>query len=536
MTETHKLASKLLSESKQVSNDLSVAQLVAEAIKNGEGVLSSTGAIMCDTGKYTGRSPQDRFIVEDDYTKDRVWWGSINKPFPQDKFNGLASKMVDYLLDNQKLYVNNVYAGADPSYRIKVRVVTPLASVSHFVNNMFIVPSDEELRSFGEPDYVVLQAPDFNANPDLDGTRQGNFSILNFGEKAALVGGSRYTGEIKKGIFSVLNALLIDQDVLPMHCSANESLDGESAVFFGLSGTGKTTLSADPDRNLIGDDEHGWSANGIYNFEGGCYAKTIDLTRKNEPEIWDAIKFGATLENTRFFPGTSVVDYTNVVVTENTRVSYPIEHISNAKIPSVSETHPKNIFFLTCDAYGVLPAISKLTKEQAMYHFMSGYTAKVAGTEAGITEPTPTFSACFGAPFMPLHPSVYAKKLGEKMTEHNTNIWLINTGWSNGPSDKVGRTKLKYTRAMITAALEGKLDQVEFVEHPVFGVQIPTEVPNVPKEALDARQSWIDNGFKGYDETAMKLAGKFVANFKKFEDGLEDKSILQGAPSVAQKV
>ncbi|WP_044202885.1 phosphoenolpyruvate carboxykinase (ATP) [Flammeovirga sp. OC4] len=536
MTATHKLASKLLAESKQVNRDLSIAQLVAEAIRNGEGALSSTGAIMCDTGKYTGRSPQDRFIVEDDYTKDRVWWGSINKPFPQDKFEGLASKMVDYLLNNQKLYVNNVYAGADPAYRIKVRVVTPLASVSHFVNNMFIVPSDEELRSFGEPDYVVLQAPDFHANPQLDGTRQGNFSILNFGEKTALVGGSRYTGEIKKGIFSVLNALLVDENVLPMHCSANEGVKGDSAVFFGLSGTGKTTLSADPNRNLIGDDEHGWSDKGIYNFEGGCYAKTIDLTRENEPEIWDAIKFGATLENTRFFPGTSVVDYTNVTVTENTRVSYPIDHIDNAKIPSVSETHPKNIFFLTCDAYGVLPAISKLTKEQAMYHFMSGYTAKVAGTEAGVTEPTPTFSACFGAPFMPLHPSVYAMMLGEKMTTYKTNIWLINTGWSNGPSDRVGRTKLKYTRAMITAALEGQLDHVEFVEHPVFGVQVPKEVEGVPNEALDAKASWKANGFKNYDAVAMKLAAKFVENFKQFEEGLEDPSILEGAPKVSEKV
>ncbi|GAA4837624.1 phosphoenolpyruvate carboxykinase (ATP) [Algivirga pacifica] len=530
MTETNKLNAEFLKDVKQINYNLAPSSLIEEALRNGEGVLADTGAFMCDTGKFTGRSPQDRFIVEDAYTKDRVWWGNINKPFDADKFSALHLKMLDYLKDNQKLYVRDVFAGADERYRIKVRVITPLASVSLFVSNMFIEPSAEELKNFGEPDWMVVQAPEYNATPAVDGTRQGNFSILNFAEKCAIVGGSRYTGEIKKGIFSVLNAVLPEEGVLPMHCSANEGLEGDTAVFFGLSGTGKTTLSADPDRKLIGDDEHGWSQdNGIYNFEGGCYAKTIDLTKEKEPQIWDAIKFGATLENTRFFPGTKTVDYENVSVTENTRTSYPIDHIPGAKIPSVGG-HPKNIFFLTCDAYGVLPPISKLTKEQAMYHFMSGYTAKVAGTEAGVTEPTPTFSACFGAPFMPLHPSVYAKMLGDKMEQFNTNIWLINTGWSEGPYGKADRTKLKYTRAMITAALNGQLDNVAFVEDEIFGVLVPTEVANVPAEVLSPKGNWEKAGIQGFTETAKKLAMAFVDNFKKFEEGLEDATILKGAP------
>ncbi|MEH0154933.1 phosphoenolpyruvate carboxykinase (ATP) [Limibacter armeniacum] len=530
MTETNKLNAEFIKDVKQVNYNLAPAALIEEALKNGEGVLADTGAFMCDTGKFTGRSPQDRFIVEDDYTKGRVWWGNINKPFDPQKFKSLHVKMLDYLQDNQKLYVRDVYAGADERYRVKVRVITPLASVSLFVSNMFIQPTAEELKSFGDPDWIVVQAPDFEANPQEDGTRQGNFSILNFTEKCAIVGGSRYTGEIKKGIFSVLNAILPEKNVLPMHCSANEGESGDTAVFFGLSGTGKTTLSADPNRMLIGDDEHGWSAdNGIYNFEGGCYAKTIDLSQEKEPQIWEAIKFGATLENTRFFSGTRNVDYENVTVTENTRTSYPISHIPGAKIPSVGG-HPKNIFFLTCDAYGVLPPISKLTKEQAMYHFMSGYTAKVAGTEAGITEPTPTFSACFGAPFMPLHPSVYAKMLGEKMEKFNTNIWLINTGWSTGPYGKADRTPLKYTRAMITAALEGELDNIEFHEHTVFGVMQPTECPGVPSEQLSPKTMWNDND--AFYKQCNKLSQAFIDNFKKFEDGLEDESIKQGAPKI----
>lgn len=530
MTHTNRLNAEFLKDVKQVSFNLTPASLIEEALKNGEGVLADTGAFMCDTGKYTGRSPQDRFIVKDSYTEKRVWWGNINKPFDGEKFVALHAKMLDYLKDNQKLYVRDVFAGADERYRVKVRVITPLASVSLFVSNMFIEPTAEELKSFGNPDWTVVQAPDFNANPETDGTRQGNFSILNFSEKVAIIGGSRYTGEIKKGIFSVLNATLPDQNVLPMHCSANEGMEGDTAVFFGLSGTGKTTLSADPNRKLIGDDEHGWSAdNGIYNFEGGCYAKTIDLSAEKEPQIWNAIRFGATLENTRFFPGTRTVDYKNVSVTENTRTSYPIEHIKGAKIPSVGG-HPKNIFFLTCDAYGVLPPVSKLTKEQAMYHFMSGYTAKVAGTEAGITEPTPTFSACFGAPFMPLHPSAYAKMLGDKMEEFNTNIWLVNTGWSEGPYGKAKRTKLAYTRAMITAALNGELDNVTFVEDEIFGLLVPTSVTGVPSEVLMPRANWDRANIEGYEEAAKKLAEAFVDNFRKFEEGLEDKAILEGAP------
>ncbi|PWJ42203.1 phosphoenolpyruvate carboxykinase (ATP) [Sediminitomix flava] len=527
MTEINKLNTQNLNAVKQVKMNLPVAELVEEALKNNEGVLADTGAFMCDTGKFTGRSPQDRFLVKDDATAN-VWWGNINIPFEGAKFKSLHAKVWDYINENdKKLYVRDMYAGADVNHRLKVRVITTLASVNHFVSNMFIQPSAEELVGF-EPDWVVVQVPEFEADPEVDGTRQGNFAIADFTEQCIIIGGTRYTGEIKKGIFSVLNALLPERDVLPMHCSANEGKDGDAAVFFGLSGTGKTTLSADPNRLLIGDDEHGWTESGIFNFEGGCYAKTIDLSQKKEPEIWDAIKFGATLENTRFFEGTRTVDYENVSVTQNTRTSYPLEHIENVKIPSVS-THPKNIFFLTCDAYGILPPISKLTKAQAMYHFMSGYTAQVAGTEVGITEPKPVFSACFGAPFMPLHPSKYAEMLGQKMEQFDTNIWLINTGWAAGPYGKCDRMKLRYTRAMITAALEGKLANVEFTEDSIFGVQIPNEVEGVPSEVLRPKAQWEANGIEGYEEAAKNLAEKFVANFKKFEEGTSA-DILAGAP------
>ena len=427
-------------------------------------------------------------------------------------------------------YVRDAFAGADPNYRMKVRVIDTQAWHNLFCYNMFIRPEKEQMKDF-HPDFTVLAVPEFKADPERHGTRQENFAIINFKKRIILVGGTGYTGETKKGIFSVLNFLLPDQkDVLSMHCSANMNDEGDTAVFFGLSGTGKTTLSADPKRKLIGDDEHGWTEDGIFNFEGGCYAKVIDLTREKEPEIWDAIKFGAILENTRFFPGTNQVNYEDGSVTENTRVSYPLYHIENAANPSVGNV-PRNIFFLTCDAYGVLPPISKLNVNQAMYHFISGYTAKVAGTEAGITEPVAAFSACFGAPFMPLHPTKYAELLGDKMVNHSVNIWFINTGWSGGAYGTGERISLKYTRAMITAALEDKLENAPSEEHPVFGLNMITEVPGVPSEILNPRNTWEDKA--AYDEQANKLAAMFTKNFEKYED-TANQDIMDGSPRVIE--
>lgn len=510
--------------------NLDPAELVTEALKNGEGVLSDTGALMVTTGKFTGRSPKDRFIVKDDLTKDSVWWGDINVSFDTAKFDALYQKMVKSL-DDKVLYVRDSYAGADPDHRLKVRVIDTEASHNLFCYNMFIQPTNEDLTDF-HPDFTVLAIPNFYADPEVDGTRQKNFAIVNFTKKVIIVGGTGYTGETKKGIFSVMNFLLPEkQHVLSMHCSANIGKEHkDTAVFFGLSGTGKTTLSADPNRFLIGDDEHGWTESGVFNFEGGCYAKTIDLTPEKEPEIWDAIKFGSILENTKFYPGTRTVNYTDCSITENTRVSYPLSNVKNAQMPSVGD-HPKNIFFLTCDASGVLPPISKLTKGQAMYHFISGFTAKVAGTEAGITEPVSVFSACFGAPFMPLHPTKYAELLGENIEKHEVNIWLINTGWSGGGYGTGSRIDLKHTRAMITAALNGDLDEITCEVHPVFGLSMLTEVPNVPTEILNPKNTWSDKN--AYDIQANRLAEQFVANFDKFKD-YANEEIMSGAPKVLE--
>jgi phosphoenolpyruvate carboxykinase (ATP) len=509
--------------------NLNRAELTMEAVKNGEGILTNTGALMADTGKFTGRSPKDRFIVKDDVTKDKVWWGDINVAFDEDKFDVIYDEMIASL-GMKRLYVRDAFAGADPNYRMKVRVIDTQAWHNLFCYNMFIRPEKDQMKDF-HPDFTVLAVPEFKADPERHGTRQENFAIINFKRRIILVGGTGYTGETKKGIFSVLNFLLPDQkNVLSMHCSANMNDEGDTAVFFGLSGTGKTTLSADPNRKLIGDDEHGWTEDGIFNFEGGCYAKVIDLTREKEPEIWDAIKFGAILENTRFYPGTNEVNYEDASVTENTRVSYPLYHIDNAANPSVGNV-PRNIFFLTCDAYGVLPPISKLNVNQAMYHFISGYTAKVAGTEAGITEPVAAFSACFGAPFMPLHPTKYAELLGQKMTNHNVNIWFINTGWSGGAYGTGERISLKYTRAMITAALEDQLENAASEEHPVFGLNMITEVPGVPSEILNPRNTWEDKA--AYDAQANKLANMFIKNFKKYEDNANE-DIMNGSPRAAE--
>lgn len=515
-----------LSNVKGVLWNLTPAELVSEALKNNEGVLTDTGALMCKTGKFTGRSPKDRYIVKDEITKDTVWWGDINISFDEDKFDALYAKMIGSLGD-KILYVRDAYAGADEKYSMKIRVIDTEAWHNMFCYNMFIQPQNEDLSDF-HPEFTVLAVPDFYADPEIDGTRQKNFAIVNFKKKIIIVGGTGYTGETKKGIFSVLNFLLPEkQHVLSMHCSANIGKEkGDAAVFFGLSGTGKTTLSADPNRYLIGDDEHGWTDEGIFNFEGGCYAKTIGLTQEKEPEIWDAIKFGAILENTAFIPGTNTVDYDNDSITENTRVSYPLKNVKSAVIPSVGGI-PKNIFFLTCDASGVLPPISRLTVGQAMYHFISGFTAKVAGTEAGITEPVSVFSACFGAPFMPLHPTKYAELLGEKMDKYQVNIWLVNTGWSGGSYGIGSRIKLKYTRAMITAALNGDLDDATYAVQPVFGLEMPLHVPEVPDDILDPRNTWEKKD--EYDIQADKLAQQFTDNFEKFK-AFANEEILAGGP------
>jgi len=505
--------------------NLTSKTLAEISVEKDMGIFSNTGALAIDTGEFTGRSPKDRFIVKDSITKDSVWWGDINIPFEADQFDKLYDKITDYL-SNKEIYARNAIACACESHKLPLTVISEYPWSNLFADNMFIRPSKSEIENF-ESEWTVINAPGFMADPETDGTRQHNFSILNFTKKVILIGGTGYTGEIKKGIFSALNFILpFQKDVLSMHCSANVGKNGDTALFFGLSGTGKTTLSTDPDRNLIGDDEHGWSKNEVFNFEGGCYAKCIDLCEENEPDIFYAIKEGALLENITFKEGTNEPDYTRGDKTENTRVSYPIQYIDNIQEPSTGPT-PKNIFFLTCDAFGVLPPISKLTPGQAMYHFISGYTAKVAGTEAGITEPQTTFSACFGAPFMPLNPMFYAEMLGEKMASNNVNVWLINTGWSGGEYGVGSRIKLKYTRSMISAALNGELNDVAYKNHAVFGLNMPVTCPNVPNELLFPKNTWKNKD--EYDTKANELARAFRANFEQFNDNANEK-ILKAAP------
>ncbi len=506
--------------------NLTPAELVEETIVRGQGILTHTGALAINTGEFTGRSPKDRFLVYDDKTEDAVWWGDINKKFDPADFDRLHGRMQAYL-SNRELFIKDAYVCADPKYKMNVRLVAELPWSNIFASNMFLRLTTDEIKDFS-PEWNIICAPGFMADPEIDNTRQHNFAVVNFTKKMILIGGTGYTGEIKKGIFSVLNFILPhEKNVLSMHCSANVGESGDTAVFFGLSGTGKTTLSSDPNRRLIGDDEHGWANESVFNFEGGCYAKTIDLSEDKEPQIFNAIKFGALLENIGFQEDDPTVpDFEDSEITENTRVSYPINHIDNTMVPSIGGD-PKNIFFLTCDAYGVLPPISRLTKAQTMYHFMSGYTAKVAGTEAGITEPVTAFSACFGAPFMPLHPSKYAEMLGKKMGERDVNVWLINTGWSGGAYGVGERIKLRYTRAMIKAALTGQLDNVQYKEHEVFGLQMPVSCPDVPVEILDPKMTWKDKA--SYDNNAFSLAEKFVNNFKKYEEGSSDE-IKAAAP------
>ncbi|WP_228236322.1 phosphoenolpyruvate carboxykinase (ATP) [Allomuricauda sp. M10] len=511
-----------------INYQLSPDELHDVTLEKGMGKEASSGALAVDTGEFTGRSPLDRFIVKDSVTEDKVWWGNINIPFDSDKFDKLYDKVINYL-DTKELYVRDSYACADADYQMNIRVINEYPWSNMFAYNMFLRPTDEELENF-TPEWTVVNAPGFKADATVDGTRQHNFAILNFTKKIALIGGTGYTGEIKKGIFSALNFILpVYKNTLPMHCSANVGHDGDTAIFFGLSGTGKTTLSTDPNRKLIGDDEHGWTPdNTVFNFEGGCYAKVIDLCKENEPEIYGAIKKGAILENV-IMDGNGVVDFSNTSITQNTRVSYPIDHIENIQVPSIGK-NVKNIFFLTADAFGVLPPISKLTPAQAAYHFISGYTAKVAGTEAGVVEPQPSFSACFGAPFMPLHPTKYAEMLSKKMIESGVDVWLVNTGWTGGPYGVGTRMKLKYTRAMISAALSGELGLYSYDKyhiHSVFGVAQPRECPGVPKEVLSPRTTW--NNDEAYYTTAFKLTNAFRENFKKFE-AFASEEIRRGGP------
>ncbi len=510
--------------------NLTPEDLVKKTLDLGQGVLNDTGALCVNTGKFTGRSPKDKFTVKDAKTEHSVDWGDVNIPMAPDAFDKLYTKVCAYMA-GKEVWVRDSYACADPAYRLNVLVVNETPWANLFCNDLFLRPSSAELDT-QKHDWLILQAPGFHADPAVDGTRQANFTIVNFTRKIILIGGSAYTGEMKKGIFGVLNFVLPhDHKVLSMHCSANEGKDGDVALFFGLSGTGKTTLSADPNRALIGDDEHGWADKTVFNFEGGCYAKCIDLSAEKEPEIYAAIQPGALLENIKFQEGTNKVDYSDASITENTRAAYPINFIANSKEPSYGG-QPKNIFFLTCDAFGILPPISKLTKAQAMYHFISGYTAKVAGTEVGVTEPQTTFSACFGRVFLPLHPTKYAELLGKKLDDNKEiNVWLINTGWSGGSYGVGSRMKLSYTRSMITAAMNGELTNATYEPHSVFGLLMPTTVPNVPAEILMPRNTWADK--EAYDKKANELAQLFVKNFAKYADQANDE-IRSAAPVVME--
>ena len=514
------MSSKFISQIKEfginpskIHRNLSVEKLLEAATQKNEGMITSTGSLSVKTGKYTGRSPDDRFIVFDDLTHDKVHWAKVNKQIPTETFEKLSQKMKKFV-DGKELYIFDGFVGADPENRLPIRVINDHAWQSLFVHQLLIRPSATELESH-EPEFTIICINDFEAIPEVDGTSSNAFILINLSKKLVLIGTTNYAGEIKKAIFSVMNFILPSKGVFPMHCSANIGKDGDTSLFFGLSGTGKTSLSADPQRMLIGDDEHGWSDNGIFNFEGGCYAKCINLKEKHEPQIWNAVKNGAVLENVVINKESLKPDFDDGSLTENTRAAYPLDYIPGAVIPSVGG-NPKVIIFLTADAMGVLPPLAKLSKNAAMFHFMSGYTSKLAGTEIGVKEPKAVFSKCFGAPFMPRPASVYAEMLGEKISKHNTSVYLINTGWSGGPYGVGERIKIEYSRAMVTAALTGSLDIVKFSHNDIFNLDVPTECPNVPSEVLEPRNMWIDKD--AYDLSAKKLAQMFVDNFKKFEN------------------
>ena len=491
---------------------LSVPQLVEKVLERDEGILTSTGAVRATTGKYTGRSPKDKYIVDEPSSRRKIDWGPVNQPISQEAFTNLYQKVLNYLRVKEDVFVYKGFAGADKKHRLPIQIVNEFAWHNLFAHQLFIRPTDEELLEH-VADFTVICAPHFKADPVVDQTASETFIIISFERRIVLIGGTEYAGEMKKSIFSVMNYLLPENEILPMHCSANVGLEGDVALFFGLSGTGKTTLSADPSRKLIGDDEHGWSANGVFNIEGGCYAKCIDLTREKEPQIFDAIRFGSVLENVMVNEETRDSDYHNSTLTENTRAAYPIQAIDNIVSPSIAG-HPHTIIFLTADAFGVIPPISKLTKEQAMYHFLSGYTSKLAGTERGITSPVATFSTCFGSPFLPLPATRYAQMLGQKIDEHNVHVYLVNTGWTGGEYGIGSRMKLSYTRAMVQAALVGELNHIESVRDEIFGLDVPLHVPGVPDEVLQPSKTWKDK--EAYRIKARQLAKKFQDNFNKF--------------------
>ncbi|MGI0021113.1 MAG: phosphoenolpyruvate carboxykinase (ATP) [Nitrososphaera sp.] len=502
--------------------NLSVPTLVEMILEIKEGVLSSTGSLSVKTGKFTGRSPDDKYIVDDEITHGAVDWGKVNKPISEENFDRIFRRMKKHI-EEKEMFVFDGYVGADPDNRLPVRVINNRAWHNLFAKQIFIRPTPEELESH-KPEFTLISCDDFAASPAADGTRTETFIIINFKQRIVLIGSTSYAGEIKKAMFSIMNFLLPRKDVFPMHCSANVGGEGDVALFFGLSGTGKTTLSADPARRLVGDDEHGWSDSGVFNFEGGCYAKCINLKQEHEPQIWNAIRFGSLMENV-VLDGTRDPDFSDGSLTENTRVVYPLDFIEGAIIPSTAG-HPKVIIFLTADAFGVMPPIAKLSKEGAMYHFMSGYTSKLAGTERGITEPKETFSQCFGGPFMPLHAQNYAKLLGKKMDEHGTRVYLINTGWTGGPYGIGKRMNLPHTRAMVTAALAGEIDKVPVKRHAVFNIDMPVSCPGVPDEVLDPRNTWNDKD--RYDAAAKRLAALFAKNFEKF--GTVSKEIANAGP------
>jgi phosphoenolpyruvate carboxykinase (ATP) len=513
--------------SRPVHWNLATAALYEHAIRRNEGELGQGGPLVCKTGAHTGRSPNDKFVVKEPSSDGHIAWGKVNRPIELAQFEALKRDMLAHMSERE-LFVQDLYAGADPVYRLRVRFIHELAWQNLFVRNLFIVPPGKDLAGF-TPQFTVITAPSFKASPERHGTRSEVAIVLNLGTREVLIAGSSYAGENKKSIFTVLNYLLPLQGVLSMHCSANIGAEGDTALFFGLSGTGKTTLSSDPARQLIGDDEHGWSDTGVFNFEGGCYAKMIRLSEQAEPQIYATTRrFGTVLENVIIQPDTRALDLDDASLTENTRGAYPISFIDNA-VPSGMGGHPQNIVMLTADAFGVLPPIARLSPDGAMYHFLSGYTAKVAGTEKGVKDPSATFSTCFGAPFLPLNPNVYARGLGERIERHRARVWLVNTGWTGGAFGVGKRMSIAHTRAMISAALSGQLDDVQYQRHPIFNVEMPTTCPGVPDTVLDPRSTWSDKA--AYDQQARKLATMFVENFKTFE-GDVDRAVVDAGPRV----
>lgn len=506
--------------------NLPTPELYEQAIRGREGWLAHMGPLVVRTGHHTGRSANDKFVVDEDSSREQIWWGKVNKPIAGEHFDALHRRMASYL-QMKDVYVQDCHVGADARYRLPVRIITEYAWHSLFARDLFIQPETEALDEL-VPEFTVIDAPRFHAIPSIDKTDTETFILVNFAKGLILIGGTSYAGEIKKSLFTVMNYLMPFRGVLPMHCSANIGADGRTALFFGLSGTGKTTLSADARRTLIGDDEHGWSDQGIFNFEGGCYAKMIRLSPEAEPEIYATTqRFGTVLENVTLRGEDRRLDLDDDSLTENTRGAYHISAIPNAS-PTGLGDHPHAILFLTCDAFGVLPPVARLSPEQAMYHFISGYTARVAGTEKGITEPSPTFSACYGGPFMPLHPQRYAQLLGERLERHGTQVWLINTGWTGGPAGEGQRIAIPYTRAMVNAVLDGRLDETATWMHPVFGVRVPEACPGVPTELLNPRDTWHDP--QAYDTQAKKLAALFRENFERFADGVSE-PIRNAAPT-----